>query len=83
MHAAHEAARAFWYETDEPLSVAVCAVSSEEELLEAADRLGYRDIAYTLFREPDIGNQATALATEPVGRRQRKAFARWELLEPP
>ena len=37
-------------------------IDSEKELLDWAEVLGWKEMPYSIFREPDIGNQATALA---------------------
>jgi hypothetical protein len=42
------------------------------------DRIGIRT---RVFHEPDIGNQATALATEPVYGDDRKYFKKYRLLK--
>ena len=41
-------------------------VKDEPELLKWADKLDAKGVKFSMFREPDIGNQATALATEPL-----------------
>ena len=41
-------------------------VKNEPELLKWADKLDAKGVKFSMFREPDIGNQATALATEPL-----------------
>jgi len=37
-------------------------VKDEKELLHWIDKLDFKDIKYVKFREPDIGNQLTAIA---------------------
>jgi hypothetical protein len=59
----------------------VCQVSSEDELLEAQERINYMDIKTRLFTEPDLDNQATAFATEAVAKEKRRHFSRYKLWE--
>jgi hypothetical protein len=40
-----------------------------------------RGIRVEIFREPDRNNEATALATEPLGQEARRAFSKWRLWE--
>jgi hypothetical protein len=47
--------------------------------MRAHDRLERQGIRTVLFREPDIGNQATALATEPVNGSVRKSLSKYPL----
>lgn len=51
-------------------------VDSEKELLLWRDKLKYRDIPFSEFREPDIGDQLTALACVSDG----KIFSNLKLL---
>jgi hypothetical protein len=79
IHAAMEAAR-LWL----PCGVGhphlvLCAVSSEQRLLNAAEHLERNDVVFTLFREPDQRNEATALATQPL-RDRRGVFRRYQCL---
>lgn len=78
-HAAYEAGKKD--SGPDILSVAMCETPSEDQLLAEADRLEYLGIKYTLFREPDRNNEATALCTEPLSSQQRKRLARWKLWE--
>jgi len=50
-------------------------------LIHEAKRLEAYGIRTTLFREPDRNNEATALATEPLGQEARRIFRKWKLLE--
>jgi hypothetical protein len=58
----------------------LCRVANERDLLSAADRLECRGVRFQLFREPDRDNEATALATEPLGPQRRGALARYPCL---
>ena len=43
-------------------------VENEKELLSWKDRLDFKNTKYAEFREPDIGNQLTAIATLTDGK---------------
>ncbi len=60
----------------------ICAVDSEQKLLEAHRHLLRQQIPTVLFTEADLDDQATALASAPVKGEQRKAFARFRLWTP-
>jgi hypothetical protein len=80
VHAAVEAARHFLPPGRAHPHLVLCRVASERELLLAADRLERLDIRFQLFREPDRADEATALATEPLGPDRRAALARYPCL---
>jgi hypothetical protein len=50
--------------------------------LAAADHLFRNDVRHALFREPDRGNEPTALATEPLSGDRRRPMARFRCLGP-
>lgn len=81
VHAAYDAGRFF----DKPHScvpsVVVCAAKSEDEVKLQAGRLEAQGVRTAVFREPDIGNQVTALATEPLAGNRRRLFAKWRMWE--
>lgn len=80
-HAAHEAGIRF----GDPhcvSSIVVCPVDNEHELLKAQWRIARKGIRMYVFREPDIGGQATALATEPIAAGLRKVFSKYRLWLP-
>lgn len=81
IHAAYEAGIRFG-DPNRTASVVVCQVPDEEALLLALERLDRREIRSYMFHEPDIGGQATALATEPITGPRRKILARYPLWEP-
>jgi len=55
-------------------------VKDEPELLKWADRLDAFGIKFSIFREPDMDNQATAIATEPLYNRKRSVFKNLKLI---
>ena len=62
-------------------NLVLCALASEESLLAAARRLDSLGISYRIFREPDIGDQFTALCTGIVSGDSRRHFRKYRLLE--
>ncbi len=78
VHAAHEAGIRFG-DPSNIHSVVICQVPDEAHLLRQEKRINARGIRTYLFREPDIGDEATALASELVGGDKRKVFARLSL----
>lgn len=44
----------------------VCGVENEKAIFETLKMLGANGFKYDIFREPDIGNQITAIATNPI-----------------
>lgn len=79
IHAALEARHFVTHDGPHPHLV-LCGVASEQRLLAAADYLCRRGIRCSLFREPDRENEATALATEPLGDSRRRAMRRFRCL---
>lgn len=79
-HAAIESGRKYLNSSDEHPSVIMCSVKSESKLLKCAEEMSAQGIDYVLFKEPDIGNKATALASRPLIGKERKAFSRFQLL---
>ena len=49
-----------------------CLEASESKINRLIDKLDYLEIKYEIFREPDIGNQMTAIAVEAISREQHK-----------
>ena len=80
IHAATEAARLFLPPDRPHPHLVLCRVSSERDLLSAADRLDRLGVRFQLFREPDRQCEATALATEPLGPECRGPLARYPCL---
>jgi hypothetical protein len=81
VHAAYEAGKHLAGDGSEIDSAVVCNVRNEEELLKAEHRLHLDGIRTVLFREPDIGDEATALATEPLDPSRRRPLSRYQLWE--
>lgn len=60
----------------------VCSVPDEAALRQAAAACSLKGIRQYLFIESDLGDQATAFATEPVSGEQRRAFRKFPLWKP-
>jgi len=58
-----------WYYSSEYL--AYLSVSNEYELKRQIDKLQSKEITISIFREPDLNNEITAIAVEPSKRAQR------------
>ena len=52
-----------WHETSN--HIALLVVSNEEKLIKLAEKAKKNGVRVSLFAEPDIGNQITAIAMEP------------------
>lgn len=79
-HASVEATKAF-PQPQETCNLIVCTVADEKALYDFSDKLIESGIQHAAFCEPDIGNQLTALATEPLYGDQRKAFSNLPLMK--
>lgn len=78
-HATVSAARLY---LDTPVcNLIVCGVKNEQALHKARDHLASLGIKFESFVEPDIGNQLTALATEPVSGDVRKSLRKYQLIK--
>lgn len=60
----------------------MCSVADEDALRHAAAACSLNGIRQYLFIENDLGDQATAFATEPISGEQRKAFKKFPLWKP-
>lgn len=59
---------------EQPDNLVLCSVDSESELRAEAQRITAAGVRLRLVEEPDIGDQATALATEPLTGSRRRLF---------
>ena len=76
-HAAIEASRSFLSSNDEHPHLVILVVKNENKLKKIAEGL---TIKYKPFVEPDMDNQWTAIATEPISGHDREQFKRFQLL---
>ena len=81
-HALLLAEKNFPYKGDHPYII-VLGVKTEKKLCEALDFLQDRGIMHVGFREPDRGNELTAIATQPLPRNEetKKIFKKFQLLK--
>ncbi len=82
-HAAIEVAKSLLAADLPHPHLVVCAVPDERRLFQCLDRLRRCGIAYRAFREPDRGNEFTAVGTEPVCGERRRVFKRYRCLSQP
>lgn len=80
-HAIIEATRNYLTKDSNHPSVIICVVKSEAKLQKCCEELSERGIQFKEFREPDIGNQLTAIASKPLFGKDRDAFKRFQLLK--
>ena len=80
VHAAIESARKFIKSDDVHPHLVLCGVSSIIKLLNAEQYLKDIGVEYCVFCEPDIGNEPTAIATEPLSGDIRKKMSRFNCL---
>jgi hypothetical protein len=81
-HAAVEAARFFLPPHEQHPHIIICGVANERSLWGSLHKLQQRGLRFRAFREPDLGNRLTALATEPVFDETRRLFRNLSLLTP-
>lgn len=81
IHAAIEAYRQQKISDQEPHpSLVVCGIPNERQLLSTFTEISSTHIPVTIFREPDLENQATAIATGLLEQKDRKHFRKLKLL---
>lgn len=82
-HAAIAATHAFHDRIDGKIHphLVVCAVNNESELVSAFNRLKEQGIPCCEWREDDMDNQATAIATAPLQGKERKPLRDFQLLQ--
>lgn len=51
--------------------IVVLCIENEYKLLQLMQKADYQDILYSIFKEPDIDNQVTAITLEP-GEKSKK-----------
>ena len=61
-------------------NLVILGIESESELESIADSLVPLSIPFVAFREPDLGDSLTAVATAPVSHAMRRHFRRFKLL---
>ena len=81
-HAVMEASQAFYDpQTSQHPFLVLTTVCDEKQLSKWANKLNRLDIAHKVWREPDLGNTITSIASEQVFGEQRKFFRDLQLLK--
>lgn len=57
-------------------NLVLCSAQNEQELFKQIDYLMRHNVSHIVFREPDIGNEVTAIAALPI---DRKCLKHWQL----
>ena len=80
IHAAVESSRRFPIPPshDHPHLV-LLSVADETELLETCDKLRLRGVGHVSYREPDMGNEMTAIASGLIRGKDRNVFRKYDL----
>ena len=78
-HALIESTKTFNKINEHP-SVIICSVKNEKKLQDAITFLYDNNVKISVFKEPDINNQMTALATEPLYGVNRKIMNKFQLM---
>ena len=73
-------ARTLLTSCDEHPHLVLCGIKSESSLWTLLSRLERLGIAFRPFRDSDLGDQLTAVATEPVHGDLRRHFRRYQCL---
>ena len=81
-HAAHESGIWLADRSPDTNSIIVLQCKDEPSLIHTYESLS-KDIDLVMFREPDIGNQATAFASKPISGDHRKLFKKFKLWSQP
>lgn len=80
-HAVLEMSRTAWSHPKDHPHLIILGVKNEKQLKEvAADLTVNTKTPFTMFREPDIGNQCTALATDYIYGMDRAYFKKFKLI---
>lgn len=82
-HAAVEAGRHLLPDEIEHPHLIVCALPDEAALCRCLDWLTRQGLCFRAFREPDRGNELTALCAGPVSGSDRRRFRRFRCLTGP
>lgn len=80
-HAALECGREFVKLKDEHPSIIICSAKNENKLKDAIQYCYDNNIKLKVFREPDIGNQITSIATEPLIGDRRNLMKKYQLIK--
>lgn len=59
----------------------LCGIDNEQKLQKMSEYFKLNNIEFKEFREADLDNQLTAIATKPISGEQRKVFKKLQLLK--
>ena len=62
-------------------SVIICGVKNEQSLIKQMNYLISNGVQFSIFKEPDLGNELTALATAPISGAARELFKKYQLIK--
>lgn len=79
-HAILESSRSFLKPNDTHPSLIYCIVKSEQKLFKVSRELFDNGVRFKTFREPDLNNELTAIATEPLPYSKKHILKRYQLL---
>lgn len=79
-HASLEAARRFLPPSRDHPNVIVLGLPDESALRHCLQELTSLNVRLHSFREPDLGDQLTAIATELIPRTHKRLFRKYRLL---
>lgn len=80
-HAAMESAREFLKPGQEHPHLVVGIAKDEKKIKKLMKQLQEENICFKIFRESDMENQITALATEPLLGDRRNSLRKYQLLK--
>lgn len=78
-HAAYEAGTTSNIKSPTQQRLVLCTVADEACLFFACEKLERAGINFVLFREPDMGNRATALCTEALNDKRGRVLSSFRL----
>ncbi len=80
IHASIEATKRF-PQPAETVYVVLCSVRNETKLRNALEFIRGHGVKCADFREPDLDNELTAIATEPVYQDKRHIFRKFQIMK--
>lgn len=81
IHAAISATQSLVDKQATDIHLVLCKSKSEDDLINISEYLSKNSIKFEVFREPDIGNSITAIATEILTGDQRIPMRKFKLLK--
>jgi len=81
-HAAYEAGSLYRNNYDKADSVVICQVPDETSIKYWLSKIEFNKIPVVAFREPDLGDSITAIATGPLQKQHRNKLSNLPLWRP-